>query len=195
MWQFIVQMIAAKKQQNANAIAQAQSQMDRVERALPQDGASPQLETEPMPETTPQLTGSLKDSLSSIGKMGVDMGGKGPGPEMGGSDAPAVSAPPAANSIDVFGGEDFGASAKEATAKAEPAAGDYIQNAFSNYARNKVGKRIAGKLDTVADVTNWFGADNKTESGQKIQDFSDWLSGDTREKRDRRRSQGLYMQR
>lgn len=96
-------------------------------------------------------------------------------------------------SIDVFGGDEFGDRAKNAIAKNPQHVGDYLQNAVKNFAQNKVGKRIAGKLDAGADLANAFGEDNKTEAGSKIQDVADWFAGSDRKKReDARRKSGLY---
>jgi hypothetical protein len=95
--------------------------------------------------------------------------------------------------VDVFGGQEYSKLADAAAQKAEPHIGGYIKNAMQNYARNKIGKRIAGKLDVAADVFNAFGDENKTELGQKVQEMSDWFYGSERKKRnDPRRERGLY---
>jgi hypothetical protein len=99
---------------------------------------------------------------------------------------------PESQKLDVFGGDEFGERAAGAVAKAEPQIGDYVTNAVKNFARNKIGKPIAGKIDSVADIANAFGEDNKTETGAKIQDAADWFGG-PREKREKKKTgQGLY---
>lgn len=98
-----------------------------------------------------------------------------------------------ASQVDVFGGQEYGGMADATAKKAEPHIADYLKNAMQNYARNKIGKRIAGKFDAGADLANAFGEDNKTEAGSKIQDVADWFAGSDRKKReDARRKSGLY---
>lgn len=118
--------------------------------------------------------------------MGVD-------PQGAAQAAPLYGADP--STIDVFGGQEFGGKATAAAAKAaeNPGVADYLQNAMGNYARNKVGKKISGRMDAAADFANAFGDENKTAAGGNIQDISDWFAGSDRKTRDeKRRKQGLY---
>lgn len=98
-----------------------------------------------------------------------------------------------AQTVDAFGGQEYGDKAVEAVRKTDPAIGEYIENALKNYARNKVGKKIGRQIDTVADFTNLFGENNETDTGKQIQALADWFAGGDRKTRDKkRRAQGLY---
>jgi hypothetical protein len=87
-----------------------------------------------------------------------------------------------AKQVDVFGGENIGGKVQATVAKAEPSVADYIKEAAKNYAKNKILKPIATKIDMVSDELNMFGDESGTRAGNKLQQFSDWVAGDKRKK-------------
>lgn len=124
------------------------------------------------------------------GAGGMPQSSMGPTAAGGLYNQPPPSYPP---QTDVFGGAEYGQKASEAAKALDPEIVEYVQNAMKNYARNKIGKRIAGKAYLAADVANAFGEGNRTETGKQLESMGDWFYGsDRKTRKEARQARGLY---